>query len=1136
MFVLLFAALKVAGQTTGYLRFDTVKIMKQNGTCELYVINSTKDSLGVLTNVGGGLTRFIKPKVLNDSTIIVGLDTLVLRGATGGSTFANNNIGTGYALVATPSGNIKRINNNYGILIDSTTTANTITIRADTSSTNHVVTQSDLNDAIAGAGGSSTFAGLSDVTVSSPKNGQVPYYDSVTSKWKNGDDVYVNVKRFRAVGDSVTDDRAAIIKARDYVYTHGGVLFFPAGKYRISDSILFQYPIRIQGVGKSGGLHNNQSGGVLEKNRLGPIQTSTEIIVTDGKNGFVFERQADETKAQYTVENLTMSSTVAPGSTTGGAFIVVRGMLQGTVIRECTFYGGYVQVNVESGYYQLITGCHFSAPRIAGIKTNNNIRFDTGDFTIQACTFNSGTFNTASDSTKAIWWQSGGGMRIVNNKFDACEFDNDHGFVYDVYCANELEETSDILISNNSFENWVVTSIYMRGIVANYVRNIHITSNQFAPVNSTGPAIDIDRFESIVISDFTMRDWFHTVSAPAIRATNCIDVTIGKGEIRDYSSKFDMTGTTNYHIDYMHSVDMAVGSKNTTNIAGLDATKYTTLTVLGRATSGQYGSGHLEVGSQVPDQDGADVGYLSGTFKTGGYRVGYIGFVTDGSTSSNRGGKIVFGTKANGSSLAERMSISQAGKVAIQIMDSVGTPTGGCVFRDAITKELRLGPCGSGGGSSQWTTTGSDIYYNTGNVFIGKTSGSGFKMDIESSATTLDGIRVTNTSNNAAARAGIRLVNDASELAQLSMISSTHATLPNFSLFEATKSLQFGVDQGVASGGSAVINFVTGGYSVSPALQIKGTGVVYVNTTTDNGSGAKLQVNGDATVTDEAYDASTWNSNNAVPTKNAIRDKIESLSTGNGIYGGSGSLPSAVTITGGNNALSLTGTQSSSSAMSIANTGNGSALSTSSTGSGSTLVVSNSSSGTGVQGTSSSGIGGNFTSTSNIGLRARTAPSSTNTVVDAMDISRASSGTPANGMGLRLNFKNTTSTGSEVASNYIESKWTTATDGSEVGDFSIWGRNSGVNYRRFTILGTGQYQMPYYGAGTFTGTLASYLVTTSGGDVVEQAASTLPLISTGTAAPATTPGKVGDIYVDTTNKKLYFATGTSSSADWTIAN
>jgi hypothetical protein len=78
-FLLLFAAFKVAGQTTGYLRFDTVKIMKQNGTCELYIINKTKDSLGLLTNIGGGLTQFIKSRSSGDS-LFVGLDTIAMTG------------------------------------------------------------------------------------------------------------------------------------------------------------------------------------------------------------------------------------------------------------------------------------------------------------------------------------------------------------------------------------------------------------------------------------------------------------------------------------------------------------------------------------------------------------------------------------------------------------------------------------------------------------------------------------------------------------------------------------------------------------------------------------------------------------------------------------------------------------------------------------------------------------------------------------------------------------------------------------------------------------------------------------------------------------------------------------------------
>lgn len=43
-------------------------------------------------------------------------------------------------------------------------------------------------------------------------------------------------------------------------------------------------------------------------------------------------------------------------------------------------------------------------------------------------------------------------------------------------------------------------------------------------------------------------------------------------------------------------------------------------------------------------------------------------------------------------------------------------------------------------------------------------------------------------------------------------------------------------------------------------------------------------------------------------------------------------------------------------------------------------------------------------------------------------------------------------------------------------------------------------------------------------------------VFTGTAAPATTPEAVGDTFTDTVNLKMYVATGTASSADWTILN
>lgn len=44
-----------------------------------------------------------------------------------------------------------------------------------------------------------------------------------------------------------------------------------------------------------------------------------------------------------------------------------------------------------------------------------------------------------------------------------------------------------------------------------------------------------------------------------------------------------------------------------------------------------------------------------------------------------------------------------------------------------------------------------------------------------------------------------------------------------------------------------------------------------------------------------------------------------------------------------------------------------------------------------------------------------------------------------------------------------------------------------------------------------------------------------PTISSGSGAPASTPGKIGDVYIDTVGNTFYFATGASSSADWEAA-
>ena len=55
-------------------------------------------------------------------------------------------------------------------------------------------------------------------------------------------------------------------------------------------------------------------------------------------------------------------------------------------------------------------------------------------------------------------------------------------------------------------------------------------------------------------------------------------------------------------------------------------------------------------------------------------------------------------------------------------------------------------------------------------------------------------------------------------------------------------------------------------------------------------------------------------------------------------------------------------------------------------------------------------------------------------------------------------------------------------------------------------------------------------------ETIDEINDSMPIISSGSGAPATTPTKIGDLYVDTSGSKLYFSKGTASSADWIIAN
>jgi hypothetical protein len=84
LLAMLFVVATTQGQSTVYLRADTIKVMKQNGNATLTIENATKDSTnGVLLNYLGGRTRFERIRAINDSQFTVGTDTIEITGGLG---------------------------------------------------------------------------------------------------------------------------------------------------------------------------------------------------------------------------------------------------------------------------------------------------------------------------------------------------------------------------------------------------------------------------------------------------------------------------------------------------------------------------------------------------------------------------------------------------------------------------------------------------------------------------------------------------------------------------------------------------------------------------------------------------------------------------------------------------------------------------------------------------------------------------------------------------------------------------------------------------------------------------------------------------------------------------------------------
>lgn len=259
---------------------------------------------------------------------------------------------------------------------------------------------------------------------------------------------YFFVDQYGAVGDGVTDDTAFIQAAFDACGMNGGgVVFFPKGRYLISGTITWpNVAIWAQG---SGGYGAN-------------VAVQSEILVqADGVTAFHFEHQGCK---------VTDLSFIGLTTATSGDAINCWGI--DCQFRDCTFKGFFNGLVTTQNEACVIDGCQFYDQANHGMDTSNSVSSDNGDSVTSNCVF------STDIATPVAWYQLGsGGQKIHGCKFVST---SSNGFGNVVQCdfPNAGFNTSDLLISNCSIEQFTGFGIVVTVGAGAQFFNIILVGNQ----------------------------------------------------------------------------------------------------------------------------------------------------------------------------------------------------------------------------------------------------------------------------------------------------------------------------------------------------------------------------------------------------------------------------------------------------------------------------------------------------------------------------------------------------------------------------------------------------------------------------------------------------------------------------------
>jgi hypothetical protein len=351
----------------------------------------------------------------------------------------------------------------------------------------------------------------------------------VTQSLQSWLDQFATVKDFGAVGDGITDDTAAINRALEQLYCREinpqirRSLFFPAGVYRVTETILVPPYATLWGEGAKGSiirLDNSVDDSTLNSYVARTCDSLQQYGVNIGLNGAI--------APQYiTIQNLGFENL----DTSTDVFLVEDAT--NCTFKNVGFFGPLGQAN-------LIT----AGPDTAGVRFASTASLVCNQIVFDACTFSGTTYGVNTD-------QQIKGTTFANSQFDTLH----QGILLGTSTVVNGGPTG-VRIVSNTFDN-----IYAEGIIFGNVslnasgHNIfYDVGNNFAGTSSPATVIiNIQSDNNVSISDLFERTDAFAVNFPriglngttSIATTNSREIAIG-AYVRETGQTVTLaTGQTN---------------------------------------------------------------------------------------------------------------------------------------------------------------------------------------------------------------------------------------------------------------------------------------------------------------------------------------------------------------------------------------------------------------------------------------------------------------------------------------------------------------------------------------------------------------------------------------------------------------